>query len=235
MHPCDFFTLGAVTVPTTWFDSGCSGPRVRWTPEGLLEIEGEGAVSRALPEKVKQWRDVIVEKSAKYNVYPQFTAGVIATESGGDKNAHSFCCYGLMGLLPATAAQMAGRSVSPAELVNDPALNVDLGTKLLSQLLDKYNGNPIKTVIAYNAGSVKCGTSGKCSSPNRWNVIADCTTGGVSNDYPGKAFGYSNAAAKWLGVNPSVASFSSRGPSTGALLLGTAAVGGLLWAWGAFR
>ena len=234
MHPCDFFTLGAITVPTTWFDSGCAGPRARWTSEGLLEIEGEGAVSRTLPEDVKQWRDIIVAKGTKYNLYPQFIAGVMGVESAGQQKVSSFCCHGLMGLLPATASSMAGHSVTAAQLLNDPDLNVDLGAKFMRYLMDKYNGNPIKTVIAYNAGSVKCGTSGKCSAPNRWNVIADCTTGGVSNDYPGKAFGYSNAAAKWLGVNPYVASTSSKSPSTGALLIGTAAVGGLLWAWGAF-
>jgi len=232
MHPLDYMLgLGAVSTPAQWFESGCSGPRARWTPEGLIEIENEGAKALKLPEEVKQWRAIVDAAAAKYKLWPQFVDGVMATESGGKQDAHSSCCYGLMGLLPATASDQAGRKVSVNELLSDPALNVDLGAKLLSELMTKYGGNPIKTVIAYNAGSVKCGTSSKCTAPNRWNVIADCSTGGVSADYPGRAFGYSNAAAAWLGANP-LSSSASSGPGLGTLALGAFAVGGAAYLLG---
>lgn len=227
MHPLDYMLgLGAVATPAQWFTSGCSGPQARWTSDGLIEIEGEGAVTKTLPEPVKQWRAVVDAAAAKYGLWPQFVDGVMATESGGQKELHSSCCYGLMGLLPQTASSMAGRQVSSTELLNDPALNIDLGAKLLSQLMTKYGGNPIKTVVAYNAGSVKCGTSGKCSAPNRWNVIADCTTGGASADYPGRAFGYSNASAAWRGTTPSLATGAKQ--SIAPLVL-VAGVVGLAW------
>jgi len=235
-HPLDLFMpVGAVAMPSAWFDSGCGGPRARWTAEGLIEVEGEGAKSRALPADVKKWRDLIITKSTKYGVPAQFTTGIMGLESSGDQNAKSPAnACGLMQLIPSTASDQAGRPVTCAELLSDADLNVDLGTKFLAELLTKYGNNPIKVAAAYNAGSAKCGMSSKCTSPNRWNLLTDCGQSGASADYPGIVFGYTNAAAAWLGANPTV-SPSSSGPSLGALVLGTAAAGGLLWAWGAFK
>src|SRR5574342_158371 len=229
MHPCDFFMpVGIVTTASVWFDSGCGGPRARWTEQGLIEIEGEGAVSRTLPEGVKKWRDLIIKHAAMHNLLPQFVAGVMGLESGGDQNAKSSAnACGLMQLLPTTATDQAGRKVTCDELLSNADLNVHLGTKYLAELMTKYGGNPIKVSAAYNAGSAKCGMSSKCTAPNRWNLLTDCGKGGASADYPGIVFGYTNAAAAWLGTNPSVSSTRS-GPSVGALAVGTLAVGGLL-------
>lgn len=227
MHPCDLFTLGAVTPPSTWFESGCGGPRARWTSEGLIEIENEGAKSRALPEGVKKWRDLIVTKANKYDLLPQFVAGVMALESGGKQDAVSSAnAYGLMQLLSKTASDEAGRKVTGEELLNDADLNVDLGAKFLASLMKKYGGNPIKVTASYNAGSPKCGVGAKCTAPNRWSLVTDCGKDGVSVDYPSIAFGYTNAAAVWLGSNPTV---SKTGPSLGALAVGALVVGGIAW------
>lgn len=235
MHPVELFLpVGAVNPPTNWFDSGCGGARARWTPEGLIEIENQGVVSRKLPDGVKKWRELIVAKANKHLLPPQFVAGVMALESEGDQNAKSPAnACGLMQLLPSTATTEAGRSVSCSELLSNTDLNVDLGSKFLAELMAKYNGNPIKVAAAYNAGSAKCGTSSKCSAPNRWNLITDCGSTGVSVDYPGIVFGYTNAAVAWLGTT--VPSSAPSGPTAGQLAVGALAVSGLLWAWGAFR
>jgi len=233
--------VGAITMPSPWFDSGCGGARARWTGEGLIEIENEGAKSRTLPEGVKKWRDLIIDKSNKHGLPPQFSAGVMGLESRGDQNAKSPAnACGLMQLLPSTASSQAGHTVTCDELLSDPELNIDLGCKFLAELMTKYGNNPIKVSAAYNAGSAKCGKSGKCTAPNRWNLLTDCVKlpngeWGASVDYPGIVFGYTNAAAVWLGAHPGVAVSSSSGPSLGTLLFGTAAAGGLLWAFGAFK
>lgn len=221
-------TLGAVPLAEQWFDSGCgAGPRVRWLPGGLIEIEGEGTPKRALPEAVKQWSSIIASTAQKYGLPPQLIAGFVSTESGGQQKAASFCCYGLMGLLPATASSQAGRSVSPNELLNDPALNVDLGSKLIASLMQKYAGNVVKVAAAYNAGSPRCGMGRNCTTPNRWNLISDCPKG-ISVDYPTRLISYSNAATglPMVAASPlTVAKTSSLVP----LLLVGAAVGGAWW------
>jgi soluble lytic murein transglycosylase len=188
-------TLGAVALASDWVDSGCgAGPRARWLADGSIEIEGEGVVEKALPKDVLQWGDEIASAAAKYGVPPQWIAAEIAAESGGQQKVHSWCCYGLMGLLPSTASTQAGRAVTADELLNDPALNIDLGTKLQAYLFQKYGGNPIKIPAAYNAGSPKCG-AGKCDQANRWNLVADCVKG-VAVDYSTRVISYSNAALK---------------------------------------
>lgn len=219
--------LGAVPLSSGWFDSDCgAGPRARWLADGSVEIEGEGAPKRALPKDVLQWSDDIARASAKHGVPPQWIAGEIAAESGGQPRVHSWCCYGLMGLLPTTASHEAGRDVSAAELVDDPALNIDLGTKLQASLFQKYGGNPIKIPAAYNAGSPKCG-AGKCDSPNRWNLVADCVKG-EAVDYSSRVIGFSNAA---LAAGIGQGTPSSTG-SVFRLTLGVGALTGLgfvLW------
>lgn len=190
--PAGLYVLGAVT-PDIWFDSGCgAGPRARWDEYGAIEIEGEGYPSREIPKDVSQWGQDIENAASKHGVPAQWVAATIAAESGGKQDAHSWCCYGLMGLLPATASSMAGRKVSADELLNQPSLNIDLGTKLLGQLFVKYGGNPIKIPAAYNAGSPKCG-KGKCDVPNRWNLVADCVDG-KAIDYSTRVMGFSNDA-----------------------------------------
>ena len=213
-------------VSSSWFDSGCgAGPRARWLEGGAIEIEGEGVAKKALPAAVKQWLSEINAAASKFDLWPNFIAGFVATESGGDKGAHSYCCYGLMGLLPATASSMAGRQVTPAELLEDAALNIELGSKYVDQLMAKYKDNPIKVAAGYNAGSAKCG-AGKCGAPNRFNLVADCING-VAIDYVSRIIGYSNAAR---GDLPVTIPKSTGGASPLLLAAGAAlAIGGAIY------
>ncbi len=59
--------------------------------------------------------------------------------------------YGLMQLLVPTATQVAGETVTAAELT-DPAQNIRLGTRYLRRLLDRYDGDVPKALAAYNGG-----------------------------------------------------------------------------------
>lgn len=225
--------LGAVQPPSVWFDSGCgAGPRVRWLADGKIEVEGLGVPTESLPKAVPQWGGLIAQAAAKYSVPAQLIAGVMATESSGKQKALSYAnAAGLMQLLPSTATGLAKRPVSANELMNDPALNVDLGVKYMRELWDKYKGNPIKIAAAYNAGSAICGAPKKCpDGPNQWNIVADCDgpsgVGGKAVDYPMRMFKYSNAA---LGAGVGVASAgtsSSKGSSWLPVAAGLALVVG---------
>ena len=58
---------------------------------------------------------------------------------------------GLMQLMPATAAEVAGHPLSATEITN-PDINTQLGALYLQQLLRQWDGNPWLTVASYNAG-----------------------------------------------------------------------------------
>jgi hypothetical protein len=90
----------------------------------------------------------MVQQSAEKNhVDPALVRAVISTESNWNSSAvSSKGALGLMQLIPGTA-QLLG--VGNAF---DPVQNVEGGTRYLSMLLQRYNGDVVKAVAAYNAG-----------------------------------------------------------------------------------
>lgn len=90
---------------------------------------------------------VIREASARRQLDPDFVSSVIKAESDFYPRAVSpKGAQGLMQLMPGTAAKLG---VSDPF---DPVANVEAGTTYLSELLDRYNNDPIRALAAYNAG-----------------------------------------------------------------------------------
>ena len=58
---------------------------------------------------------------------------------------------GLLQLMPATAAELAGTPLAADDLT-DPARNAQLGALYLKQLLGQWQGNPVLMAASYNAG-----------------------------------------------------------------------------------
>lgn len=191
-------------MPSEWYDSGCGGARVRWTDEGFLEIEGEGAPDRPLKDAVFAYQDKIIANAADFDLPPHFIAGIIGLESGGNATIVSPAgALGLMQLMPKTARGVAKDDSLTTEDILDVDTNLHLGCKLLRQLWDLYDGNPIKVPFAYNAGKPRCGVgihrgqygSGEPCAPNRWGLVADCWgKEAVTVDYAGIVFGLANNA-----------------------------------------
>ena len=104
----------------------------------------------ALPKAAtpaKSTGQIVSEASQKQGVDSDFIHSVIKQESAGNSNAVSRTgARGLMQLMPGTASHLG---------VNDsfsPEQNVHGGTRYLRELLERYNGDAIKALAAYNAG-----------------------------------------------------------------------------------
>jgi len=92
--------------------------------------------------------DQIVREASKVQgVDSDFIRSVIHQESGGNTKAVSRAgARGLMQLMPGTAAQLGvADSFSPEQ-------NVNGGARYLRELLERYHGDAIKALAAYNAG-----------------------------------------------------------------------------------
>jgi membrane-bound lytic murein transglycosylase MltF len=90
---------------------------------------------------------IVNEASEKHGVDSDFIQSVIRQESAGNPKAVSKAgARGLMQLMPGTALQLGVKdSFSPEQ-------NVHGGTQYLRELLERYNGDAVKALAAYNAG-----------------------------------------------------------------------------------
>ena len=115
----------------------------------------------------------LVEEAAKREgVKPDLVQAVIDRESSSRPCAVSAKgAQGLMQLMPAVAEELGVKDVF------DPKQNIDAGTKLLKQLLTKYNGDVGLALGAYNAGSGRVDrTGGIPPIPETINYVSDILT-----------------------------------------------------------
>jgi soluble lytic murein transglycosylase-like protein len=117
-------------------------------------IESESARERYEP--------FVIEHANKHGLRPELVRAVIQVESGYNARALSpKGAMGLMQLMPETARMLG------VQRPYDPAQNIAGGTRYLRLLLDKYDGDELLALAAYNAGSLAVDRHGKRVPPYR--------------------------------------------------------------------
>ena len=137
--------------------------RVAWLAAAVVVLGGLIAavvaprVDKAVQEVVLPLRheDIIRQQAAEKGLDPALIAGVIFTESRfRDQTSHAGA-KGLMQILPSTADDIARKSGGTAfkqgDLAN-PQVNISYGSFYLRYLLQRYGGNEVLAIAAYNAG-----------------------------------------------------------------------------------
>jgi soluble lytic murein transglycosylase len=105
------------------------------------------------------WRQAVTEAAERFGLDPSFVAAVVREESSYHPQALSPAgARGLMQLMPATARMVAGSLGLPVgiEHLDDPHMNIQMGTKFLAELVRKI-GDPRLALAAYNAGPGRLG------------------------------------------------------------------------------
>ena len=104
-----------------------------------------------------KYEELIKKYAAQYNLSPSFIATIIYAESHFNPDAVSPAgAQGLMQIMPATGARLArtlGDTDFSLDKLKDPERNIRYGTYYCRELMDRYQGNIDKVLIAYNGGN----------------------------------------------------------------------------------
>jgi soluble lytic murein transglycosylase-like protein len=113
------------------------------------------------------WDQEIADAAARYNVPEEWIRAVIETESSWNPNAYRYeakisdASYGLMQILGRTAIGL-GFTGDVYHDLYDPAVNIELGTRDLAQLIRSYGNDFRRVYSAYNSGN-----------PDLWQTSAE--------------------------------------------------------------
>jgi len=157
--------LSAGCAQFQWSGDGPGAPGYRTPPPplALSSDHGEHELPELPPappfslsdrERIAAMSPWVEQIAAQSDLDPDLINGVIWVESRFDPRAHSPAgARGLMQLMPATAAEMARELDRPVARVYDPELNIEMGTRYLLHMLDRFDGDETLALAAYNAGA----------------------------------------------------------------------------------
>jgi soluble lytic murein transglycosylase len=123
----------------------------------LLLLLLSGVIGRAIQELTLplHHEDIIRQQAREKGVDASLIAAVIYAESKFSDRTSSAGARGLMQITPEAATEIERRSGGTTfslKDLGDPEINIRYGTYLLRELLDRYNGDVVAALAAYNAG-----------------------------------------------------------------------------------
>ena len=132
---------------------------------GALAVLAVGGVvlagTEGIQDKIREvtlplrHEDIIRQQAKQKQIPPDLIAGVIYAESHfRDQESHAGA-RGLMQVTPQTAElieDLSGGSTFEADDLSDPDINIRYGSFYLRYLLDRFDGNLVAALAAYNAG-----------------------------------------------------------------------------------
>ena len=128
---------------------------------GISRNNRHDSISPSLAEILfpKPYVEKAIQESSQYNLSPYLVMGLMRQESAFNKKVVSSAnAIGLMQLLPTTATRVArsmGTELPDQNDLKKPAVNIQLGVKYLSGLLNDFEDNIIFALASYNAGPSK--------------------------------------------------------------------------------
>jgi soluble lytic murein transglycosylase len=124
------------------------------TAAGLLVSGAFDQVIRELTLPLRH-EDIIRQQASEKDVDAALIAAVIYAESKFSDSTSSAGARGLMQITPETANEIerhsGGTSFELRDL-SDPEINIRYGTYRLRELLDRFDGDEVAVLAAYNAG-----------------------------------------------------------------------------------
>jgi soluble lytic murein transglycosylase len=140
--------------------------RRRWTWLAVAALLGVGIavgiskvdVQQAIRDLTLplQHDDIIRQQAADKNLDPALIAAVIYAESRfRDQESHAGA-LGLMQVTPQTAhviERLSGGTTFVTSDLSNPQINISYGSYYLRYLLNRYDGNEVAALAAYNAGT----------------------------------------------------------------------------------
>jgi soluble lytic murein transglycosylase len=99
--------------------------------------------------------DIIRQQAGEKRVDAALIAAVIYSESKFNDQTSSAGARGLMQITPEAASDIerhSGGTTFELGDLSDPEINIRYGTYLLRELLDRYDGDVVAALAAYNAG-----------------------------------------------------------------------------------
>ena len=124
---------------------------------GAWALVATGVFDQALKELTLPLKheDVIRQQADEQGVDAALIAAVIYSESKFSDATSSAGARGLMQITPEAAEEierLSGGTTFKLDDLSDPEINIRYGTFLLSELFERYDGDVVAVLAAYNAG-----------------------------------------------------------------------------------
>lgn len=120
---------------------------------GIAAAAAAAVSARSRSLRRQENRRIVAEAARRVEVEPELLLAVASIESGFDEGALSpKGAVGLLQIMPATAAAVAGRIGYRAYDLRDARENAVIGAAYLKELLARYRGDMHLALAAYHAG-----------------------------------------------------------------------------------